>query len=316
MKYWFAEAPSNIALIKYMGKKDPSLNIPANPSLSYTLPNLKSFVELTSFPGSLDYWEPLETPGSKPFELSQKSQERFIKHLNMLKEIFNYSGNFIVRSTNNFPLGSGLASSASSFAALTKCACIALSELTNQAIPDDFVQAQLSRLGSGSSCRSFFSPWAFWEDEYCEKIDLPYRELIHHVIIISEEEKSISSKQAHLAVQSSPHYQFRTTRANERLQALIAAFKSHLWAEAYQICWDEFLDMHNLFSTCDTPFHYITPESQNVLNILQIFWKKNQDGPIVTMDAGPNIHLLFRQDQAEMAKFFIQEYIVNQYDYL
>lgn len=316
MKYWFAEAPSNIALIKYMGKIDPTQNRPANPSLSYTLPNLQSFVELRPFSGHTDYWEPLEMPGFKPFELSKPSQERFIKHLQMLKQLFDYGGNFTIRSTNNFPTASGLASSASSFAALTKCACIALSELTQKPLPDDFVQAQWSRLGSGSSCRSFFAPWALWDDEHCEAIDLPYNHLIHHVIIVSDEEKEISSKQAHLAVMTSPDFAFRPERAKVRLEELLLAFQASNWKKAYEICWDEFMDMHQLFANCDRPFHYITPSSQQVLDTLQDFWKAHGDGPIVTMDAGPNVHVLFREDQAEMAKFFIQEYVINQYDFL
>lgn len=316
MKYWFAEAPSNIALIKYMGKTDPSQNLPTNPSLSYTLPNLLSYVELRPFAGSQDYWEPLEIPGYKILDLQPKAQERFLKHLQMLKEYFNYEGHFLVRSANNFPLGSGLASSASSFAALTKCACLALSDLTKQEIPNEFVQAQLSRLGSGSSCRSFFSPWALWDNDYCEKVDLPYEHLIHHVIIINENEKDISSKQAHLAVQTSPNFRFRPQRAKERLKELIEAFKDLNWQKAYEICWDEFMDMHNLFETASHPFRYITPQSQKALDDLKAFWATHQDGPIVTMDAGPNIHLLFRPDQKELAKFYIQEYLVNQFDFL
>lgn len=316
MKYWFAEAPSNIALIKYMGKTDPSCNRPANPSLSYTLPNLQSYVELRPFSGQSDYWEPLEMPGFKPFQLSLASQERFLKHLQFIKTMFDYEGHFTVRSTNNFPTGSGLASSASSFAALTKCACMALSELTKKPLPDDFVQAQWSRLGSGSSCRSFFSPWALWDDEHCEAIDLPYTHLIHHVIIVSDQEKEISSKQAHLAVQTSPHYAFRPERAKVRLEELLVALRALDWKKAYEICWDEFMDMHELFSTCEQAFHYISPKSQHVLDTVQSFWRTHGDGPIVTMDAGPNVHLLFRNDQVEMAKFFIQEYVVNQYDFL
>ncbi len=64
---WFAQAPANIALIKYMGKKDQESNTPDNPSLSYTLPNLLSFVELESYAGKKDLWEPLETPGADLF---------------------------------------------------------------------------------------------------------------------------------------------------------------------------------------------------------------------------------------------------------
>ena len=108
---WFAQAPSNIALIKYMGKKDIENNIPINSSLSYTLNNLLSSVMLETHPGKKDFWEPLDTPGSLKFVLSNDAQDRFLRHLARLKAQVNYSGAFIVRSSNNFPHSSGLASS-------------------------------------------------------------------------------------------------------------------------------------------------------------------------------------------------------------
>ncbi len=316
MQQWIAQAPSNIALIKYMGKQDEKKNIPANSSLSYTLPHLLSNVTLEVYPGPKDIWEPLEIPGFKTFNLSIESQNRYLSHLQTIKDQFQYQGHFIVRSSNNFAHGSGLASSASSFAALTKCTCIALSELTGKPLPDIAIQAQWSRLGSGSSCRSFFSPWALWTEELVSDIDIPYHDLIHHVILINEEEKAVSSKKAHNQIRTNPEYQSRPARATERLKKLIAAFQEQLWHEAYTICWDEFMDMHNLFETSTPPFSYITPEAHEMLNTLQTFWKDNGDGPIVTMDAGPNIHLLFRQDQKNLAKLFIQEYLVNQYDFI
>lgn len=299
-----------------MGKQDSQNNIPANPSLSHTLPHLKSFVELETVPYYKDQWEPLEIPGAKPFHLTHHAKERFINHLEMLKTFFNYDGHFIIRSTNNFPLGSGLASSASSFAALTKCACLAMSELTHKDLPDNKTQANLSRLGSGSSCRSFFSPWALWDNEEVGSIELPYSDLIHHVIIISDSEKEVSSKAAHLEIETSPNYTMRPARARERLKDLLVAIKEKNWPQMHKLCLDEFIDMHELFNTSLHPFSYIDANTQKALDELESFWDEHQDGPLVTMDAGPNIHLLFRKDQAEMAKFYVQEYLVNQYDFL
>lgn len=94
---WFAQAPSNIALIKYMGKSDEGINNPINSSLSYTLNHLTSNVSLDIHKGNRDLWEPLNIPGSKPFSLSTSAQTRFINHLARLKERFNYQGHFIVR---------------------------------------------------------------------------------------------------------------------------------------------------------------------------------------------------------------------------
>jgi diphosphomevalonate decarboxylase len=313
---WFAQAPANIALIKYMGKKDNQTNRPDNPSLSYTLPNLLSSVELESYAGKKDLWEPLETPGADPFNLSPQGQQRFLQHLARIKAYFQYSGSFIVRSTNNFPQGSGMASSASSFAALTKCAVLAISELSAKPLPSIEEQALLSMQGSGSSCRSFFSPWALWQDKKVEAIELPYPHLLHQVIVISHDEKQISSSEAHLRVKSSHSYATRSQRANDNLKTLLSALREKDWPSIYHICWLEFQDMHNLFSTSTPPFHYITEQTTEALRLLQDLWEDKGDGPIVTMDAGPNIHLLYRPDQADLALHFKQDFLVGNYDVL
>ena len=90
---WFAQAPANIALIKYMGKTQLEGNIPANPSLSYTLNDLLSFVEIEPHSGHADTWEPLDLPGdaTHTFKLSDAAQQRYLAHLNYLKRQFNYT---------------------------------------------------------------------------------------------------------------------------------------------------------------------------------------------------------------------------------
>ncbi|VEG91027.1 diphosphomevalonate decarboxylase [Legionella spiritensis] len=314
--HWFAQAPANIALIKYMGKKDDRKNIPDNPSLSYTLNHLLSSVVLEPHSGKKDIWEPLHIPGATPFTLSPKAQQRYLNHLQFLKDHFQYSGSFVVRSTNNFPLGSGLASSASSFAALTKCTILALSELERFDPPSIKKQAELSRIGSGSSCRSFFSPWALWEESDVKGVDLPYNKLLHQVIIISHAEKSVPSSEAHQRIKSSPGYLERPHRATENLKVLLIALHNQDWENAYRICWREFHDMHQLFSSCSNPFSYMTEQSEELLRLIQKLWEKKGDGPIVTMDAGPNIHLLYRPEQSEMAKQFQHDNLVGNYDVL
>ena len=313
---WFAQAPANIALIKYMGKSNPENNIPDNPSLSYTLNKLQSSVMLESQSGKKDLWEPLFIPGAQPFNLKVAAQERFLKHLAFLKSQFQYNGGFIVRSSNNFPHSSGLASSASSFAALTKCAVQALSELTQKPLPSIEEQARFSRLGSGSSCRSFFSPWALWDGEQVGAIKLPYTELVHHVILISHNEKEVASPEAHLRVKTSPLYATRSQRARENLKSLLHALENKDWKSAFTITWREFHDMHTLFATSQPAFNYITAESKELLNALQDFWHHHGDGPLVTMDAGPNIHLLYRKDQFDLAEQFRNDHLIGNYDVL
>ena len=143
---WLATAPSNIALIKYMGKQDPKANIPTNSSLSYTLDHLITEVKLTTSSSENDCWQPFH---DDHLNLSSKAQKRFLAHLNNIKQKLNFNGSFVVQSKNNFPLGCGLASSAASFAALTKCAVKAICELTNKDYPTLIEQSATSRQNLG-----------------------------------------------------------------------------------------------------------------------------------------------------------------------
>jgi diphosphomevalonate decarboxylase len=305
---WQATAPSNIALIKYMGKSNEQLNLPSNASFSYTLKHLNSTVELELTDDLNDQWQPFQ---SSNINLAENEQKRFLKHLNLLKKYFNCEQHFIIRSVNNFPAACGLASSASSFAALTQCAANAFTDL----LPDisanlnttTHTLASLSRLGSGSSCRSFYDTWAIWRADNTEAIILPYSNLIHHTVVVNKNKKTISSSEAHRKVMTSELFHGRPDRAEKRLHQLIQFLAQQNWYSAYQICWQEFWDMHSLFETCAEPFSYFVPDSLVVLNYLREFWKSNQDGPLVTMDAGPNIHLLFRADQSNMINQMNQE---------
>lgn len=291
-----------------MGKSNKELNLPSNSSLSYTLNNLISTVELELNSDQKDIWQPFV---DSDIYLSEKEQIRFIKHLNFLKELFKIDQHFIVRSKNNFPAGCGLASSASSFAALTQCAANAFKQINNAKYEQLNVSPQflssLSRQGSGSSCRSFYSPWAIWRNDKADAITLPYTDLIHHTIVVSKEKKLISSSTAHSAVMTSALFHGRNERAEQRLTQLIESFIKQDWRNAYIICWQEFWDMHALFETCASPFGYITSESLAVLNYLRDYWQVNQDGPLITMDAGPNVHLLFRPDQKNIIDQIVAE---------
>lgn len=310
-KIWKSEAPSNIALIKYMGKKDSTLNTPDNPSLSYTLPHLTTAVELELNDNDEDIWEPLKREGYMAPSLGPKETVRYLSHLKRLKEEFGVTHNFTVRSANSFPQNCGLASSASSFAALTKASCVALSELLDSPTPELKVQASLSRMGSGSSCRSFISPWCMWSGDQVNSIKFPYTKLLHMVVVADEKKKKVSSSEAHNRVATSLLYKGRVERATIRLGLFIEAMSLKNWSNAFELCWAEFWDMHALFETANPSFGYMTQKTFEILHHAKSIWTRISDGPLVTMDAGPNVHLLFRPEQALMAKDLKEKYIAQ-----
>lgn len=290
----FESAPSNIALIKYMGKESSS-NLPMNPSLSYTLNHLRTYVRLTK--DLKDSWKSLDGPEYWKLDMSEKSIKKYMDFFTFLKKEMNILGNYLVESANNFPADAGVASSASSFAALT----LAASRLSPQKFSLEKLSS-LSRQGSGSSCRSFFWPWSIWEGAEARSADIEIGQLLHLLIVVNVEKKIVSSSEAHQRVKTSHKLSGRKERALSRLNLLIPNLTKNNWQKAYEICLEETLDMHSLFESSNPAFSYMTDASKNILLLCENIWRTQQDGPIVTMDAGSNVHLLFRQDQNILAK--------------
>lgn len=294
-----ATAPSNIALIKYMGKTDVSKNRPTNSSLSFTLDNLITTVEVEHTPElKQDEWFPLQRQGFYPIELSSKGREKFLGHVQRLRQYAGIKGFFRIRSANNFPSDAGIASSASSFAALTK-ALFAIFEKMGTESPPLFEQADLSRLGSGSSCRSFFGPWALWNSEGVKGLEATSMKIEHQLVIVDAGAKSVSSSDAHVRCTTSALFAGRPERAEKRLNDLLMALRAQDWQRCYEISWAEFWDMHALFETSEKPFGYMRPKTLEILQKVSEMWQNKGDGPIATLDAGANVHLLWRAGTAK-----------------
>lgn len=299
-----AEMPSNIALIKYMGKiKGAERNKPTNSSLSFTLNNLLSRVEISPTDGPYDQWATLNEEAWLPTQLSDRGRKRYLAHFEFLKQKMGVKGHYLVKSANNFPSDCGIASSASSFAALT-CATYELARSQNKNLDISLSRlADLSRVGSGSSIRSFFSPFVVWDERGASTIEVPtpYVDLHHKIVIVDREKKAIGSSDAHERVTSSLLFEGRPQRAEKRLAELLHAFQVQDWRLAFEIVWAEFWDMHALFATSRPAFQYMTSDSLKILDYILRYWHEKNDGPLVTMDAGANVHFLFRPDQKMMA---------------
>ncbi|MBN8537086.1 MAG: diphosphomevalonate decarboxylase [Deltaproteobacteria bacterium] len=307
-------APSNIALIKYMGKTNAMDNLPTNTSLSYTLEHLRTFITLEK--NDKDEWRVLQGDGLFPLVLSEKGKQKFINHLSFLREQAQVKEFFLIKSANNFPSDCGIASSSSSFAALTMAAMNEFQKLSNNLLdlsPSNL--SALSRRGSGSSCRSFFSPWCAWKTDRGFSLDFPYTHLHHIVILVDIRKKEVSSSEAHLRVTTSPFFQERLTNVEKRFHDLSLALKNSNWLILRKLCFDEFTEMHQLFESSMPPFSYRNEATFKVIDQLLLLEKKNQEkAPIITMDAGSNIHLLFKNEDLDLAKKYRS--LFNGYDLL
>ena len=318
-------APSNIALIKYMGKTDSVLNLPENSSLSMTLDSLCTWVSVDRLVSigtvgsggsgqvALGPDLPLGAPPSARLPaLSPAGRAKVVRHVALLREalpgVFVEHGlraaadiarvDLLFQSANTFPEASGIASSASSFAAITLATALTFAE-DGQAFSlawdrDSALKRSLSRLsrqGSGSSCRSFEGPFVLWEGEETRVVEAALPSLTHFVILVSSEAKSVSSSDAHRKVKTSPLWQGRVTRVEQRLALIKTALLEGDWAALARVVWSESWEMHSLFHTSSEPFSYWKPATIDALQWLapQIFLP---GPPIVTMDAGPNVHLI------------------------
>lgn len=287
-------------------------NLSLNSSLSYTLNHFITKVQIEE--ADKDSCSPFKKnpfQGKKLYDssveinfenkLSLPAQKKFLHFFQFLKRFFFIPGHYTIFSQNNFPTAIGTASSASSFSALSLAVYKLAKARSTQKKEISYIKQQdlagLSRIGSGSSIRSFFSPWCIWTHQNVQTLKSPWSKLLHQLIVVNLQEKKISSTKAHERVKTSPYFKRRKERAERRIKSLLSAFQIKDWKQCYQICYKEFMDLHTLFESSKPPVKYRTDNTYKVLDYINYFWKKNKDGPIATMDAGANIHLLYRPDQ-------------------
>lgn len=322
-----ARAPSNIALIKYMGKKAIG-NLPENPSLSMTLSKLCTFAEVSVVESSKDIetWVPEQPALGKYSEsdlmfqvpvLKPEGIEKVLKHVRLLRakcpEVFSpfqikpRAGQFHyqLKTANTFPQASGIASSASAFAAVTLSVAGAMASdfsefqkvyLENMSFRRAL--ASLSRQGSGSSCRSFEGIFVEWDAEATRTVESKLSELAHFVLLISGASKAVSSSEAHVFVKTSRLWEGRVARVEARLAQLKEALIAGDLGRVALISWGEAWEMHSLFHTATFPFSYWEPGTVEALRFLGPF-VNSDNPPIVTLDAGPNPHIIVRASDRE-----------------
>lgn len=297
MKYT-AKAPANIAFIKFWGKKDEILRLPMNDSISmnlsgaYTTTSVEFLKELRSDAIVLD---------GKTLE--GKEKERVIKHLDLLRSLAKVTYKAKVVSSNNFPKGTGMASSASGFAALTMSASKALGlDLSTKKL------SVLSRLGSGSACRSVPDGFVLWkegsgsESSYAYSIYPPeYWDIRDVVALVGEADKKVSSTEGHSRVESSPFYKARIIDIKKKVTALKNAFKFKDFNKFGEIIEEEAINMHTVMMTSDPPLFYWMPKTLEIIQAVRE-WREKGLEAYFTIDAGPNVHVICLGKDANRVK--------------
>ncbi len=327
-------SPSNIALVKYWGKKGKQ--IPQNPSISFTLSECRTetlieYEKADRF-GFSFFFEGKENPafGAKieKFLLDNQAFFPFINQLHLK-----------VESRNSFPHSSGIASSASSMSAFVT----GLIEIENLLIGQSaFRQAQrpslakvpepvegpinmqkasfFSRLASGSAARSVFPAMALWgkteayegsSDEYAVSLanDIhPVFKTYHDsILIVSGETKSVSSRAGHALMEGNPYAPARYAQANENTKNLLVALKSGDLDTFINITESEALQLHALMMCSNPSFILMKPNTLRIIEEVRNFRNETHIPLCFTLDAGPNVHLLYPESEAEKVEYFIKD---------
>jgi diphosphomevalonate decarboxylase len=198
-----------------------------------------------------------------------------------------------VSSANNFPIGTGIASSASAFAALALAASHAAGlRLTESEL------SRLARTGSGSACRSVPGGFVEWqagsddEDSYAYSIAAPdHWDLVDCVAIISREHKQTGSKEGHLTADSSPLQAARLADAPRRLDLCRGAICDRDFSTFAAIVELDSNLMHAVMMTSSPGLFYWQPATLSVMKAVGK-WRKAGFPVCYTIDAGPNVHVL------------------------
>jgi len=310
-------SPSNIALIKYWGKRD--LQIPQNPSLSFALKN--SFTETSvsySFnsSGIPEFQFLFEGKQNEPFK------KRIQNILSIYREYMPILGqiNLKIESKNSFPHSSGIASSASAMSALALCLVSVEKDISNTlSDKKEFYQkvSFLARLGSGSAARSLYPGFVLWGKyknlkNSSDEIAVPVETQIHEnfqnlndaILITSSDKKKVSSSAGHGLMNRHPYANARYAQAKQNLEGLLNALETGDENLFIEIVENEALSLHALMMSSTPGFSLLNANTWKIIERIKQFREKNNLLLTFTLDAGPNVHLIYKEkDKAEIATF-------------
>lgn len=316
-------SPSNLAIIKYWGKYGKQL--PRNPSLSLTLD--KAYTETTI------HFTPKSTKAdggiALQFFFEDRPQEAFAEKVRSyfagLASVFPFLEqlDLVIRSRNSFPHSSGIASSASSMSALALCLCAMERDLFGTLEDDTEFRRKasfLARLGSGSACRSVYPKAAVWGEtgeirESSNYYAVPYTDKVHEVfhnyhddiLIVSKGTKAVSSRAGHALMDENEYAANRYAQARRRFHQLLRALATGDVELFGKLAEAEALTLHALMMLSQPPYLLLKPNTITLIEKITLFRDEQQLPLYFSLDAGPNLHLLYPDAIAAKVQPFIQE---------
>lgn len=316
------KSPSNIALVKYWGKKGAQL--PANASISITLEEAYTITRVNVLPAINPGYGP-EVAFRFEGEPNQAFSDKIKAYLKVITPFFTYLDqvSLEIESGNNFPHSAGIASSASGMSALALCLCT-IDDKLNQSLADEqsFKRkaSYISRIGSGSACRSVYGNYAVWgkhadvdgsDDEFAVQLPFePHPDMINihdTILIVDPAQKKVSSRVGHGLMNGHAFARARFDQANANMTEILKAIRTGDWEHFAQITEYEALSLHAMMMSSNPGFILMQPNTLVVIDKIVNFRKQSGVRVCFTLDAGPNIHLLYPESESEEIEVFIDE---------
>lgn len=341
------ECPSNIALVKYWGKD--AGQIPMNASVSFTLKASVVRISMAWKPvgegsGGLSEFS-LNGARNAGF---QKRIAGYLHSLQPFFPFLSRTA-ISVKSESTFPHSAGIASSAAAFGALSLCICSMEQQLLqgvpgreypevaaktesgvvnpkNEKPDPGFLEKAsfMARLGSGSACRSVHGGFVAWGETptlagsgwesgvrlYDRDVDTRFSGLRDAILVVDDGEKAVSSSAGHALMRQHVYRSSRIAQAGANMEKMLMAVRLGDEDMFFRVLENEALALHGLMMTSDPGFVLMKPATLEALQRIRDFREKSGLNLGYTMDAGPNIHLIYFSRDADVVRSFIQQEIL------
>lgn len=334
MSYYVAQASPNIAFLKYWGRLSTKPRVAASPSLSmclsesvtttvvssaldhdsvpfHTHQNIKKSVPWTSPHGQQGVDEIMvSTPDHQSeigLQVLEQACHRMAQHVTYMKQHFGLWKPLHIWTQNSFVMGSGLASSASGFAALSAAVGACLYEDENFHLHDTCLNqlAHLSREGSGSAARCIHGGYVSWipqgenPGQIIQEYSSDHWDLHDTIVVLSSQIKNVSSSAGHQLASTSPLFAPKISRSHERWQRMKDALRLKDISRLGELMESEALEMHGVAMTSSPPIFYVTDQTLKLVSWIAQQRLSGVFKAYFTIDAGPNVHIISESHQVD-----------------
>ncbi|KAI3427710.1 Diphosphomevalonate decarboxylase [Psidium guajava] len=313
-----AQTPTNIAVIKYWGKRDESLILPVNDSISVTL-DPEHLCTTTTVAVSPGFEQDRMWLNGKEISLSGGRFQSCLREIRARATDVENKEKGIkiskkdweklhvhISSFNNFPTAAGLASSAAGLA----CLVFSLAKLMN--VKEDHSQlSAIARQGSGSACRSLYGGFVKWimgkEENGSDSLAVQladekhWDELVIIIAVVSSRQKETSSTSGmRESVETSLLLQHRAKEVvPKRIVKMEEAIQNRDFASFAGLACADSNQFHAVCLDTCPPIFYMNDTSHRIISCVEK-WNRSEEAPQVayTFDAGPNAVLIARNRKA------------------